>query len=398
MITNVPSSIDFMAKQLASLKRRGLRRRLTPVADGSAPWVEIDGRRLLNLSSNNSLGLAGHPELIAASKAAAEAQGCGSGSSRLIAGTSNLHERLEARFAAFKGMESGLLFPTGYTANLGVIQALVGPSDLVLGDELNHASLIDGCRLSRADFQAYPHCDVTSLRSLLSARGSQARRRLVVTDTVFSMDGDIAPLAEIAQACHDFDAMLMVDEAHATGCLGPGGRGLVAALGLEAAVTVSMSTLSKALGGIGAIVTGPVVVRDYLINTARSFIFTTAPPPSVVAAALAALDVLEREGWRVDRLQENATMLRSGLQEAGFDPLGSTTHIVPVLARESSCALDLAAGLREEGVFAVAVRAPTVPLAAARVRASVMATHAPEDIALAVDAFRRVGRRLGIIE
>ncbi|MBM2809270.1 MAG: bioF [Chloroflexi bacterium] len=391
--------IDFMNRRLDGLERRGLRRKLTQLEGGAAPWIEIEGRRLLNLSSNNYLGLAGHPDLAAAMATAADDEGCGSGSSRLIAGTSHLHEALESRFAAFKGMESGLLFTSGYTANLGVIPSLVGAGDLVLGDELNHASLIDGCRLSRAEFRSYPHADVGALRDALAstAGGTGTRRRLVVTDTVFSMEGDEAPLTEIAEACSRYDAMLMVDEAHATGCLGPGGRGLVAELQLESQVTASMSTLSKALGGLGALVTGPALLRDYLINTSRSFTFTTALPAPVVAAGLAALDLLERDLWRVQRLQDNAAQLRRGLRDAGFNISGSTTQIVPVLVGESRRALDFAAALRAEGVFAVAVRPPSVPMGAARVRATVMATHSADDIVLAIDAFRRVGASLGMV-
>lgn len=390
--------LQFMRRRLDALHKRHLYRRLKTVSDGTEPWLELDGRRLLNLSSNNYLGLATHPAVKAAAAEAA-ARGCGAGASRLIAGSFDLHQALEERLARFKHADRALLFTSGYMANVGAIAALVGPGDLVLGDELNHASLIDGCRLSRADFQTYPHADVVALEEQLAraAASHQRGQRLVVTDTVFSMDGDLAPLAEIARLCRRYEAMLFVDEAHATGCLGPGGRGLVAQCGLDGVVTVSMSTFSKALGSFGAFVTGADLVIDYLINVARSFIFTTALPPPVVAASLAALDVLEREPHLVERLQTLGTFFRQGLQELGFDTLTSATHIVPVLVGDSARALEMATALRAAGVFAVAIRPPTVPLGTARVRASVIASHTHEDLAFALEAFGSVGRRLGII-
>lgn len=391
--------LDFVRRRLQALRRRNLYRHLSSIANGVDPWIEIDGRRLLNLSSNNYLGLATHPEVTAAAAAAAETHGCGSGASRLISGSSEHHHLLEARLARFKGADSALLFNSGYTANLGLIPALVGPGDLVLGDELNHASLIDGCRLSRADFNTFAHRDAGALEEELSKATHEGRgkRRLVVTDSVFSMDGDLAPLTEIANLCKRYDALLLVDEAHATGCLGPGGRGLVAQLGLENDVTVTMSTLSKALGGFGAFVTGERLVIDYLVNVSRGFIFTTALPPTVVAAALAAIDVLEREPELVDRLQENGVLLRRGLQELGFDTLASGTHIVPVLVGNADRTMDMAARLGHEGIFAIPIRPPTVPMGAARIRVSVMATHTLSDLEFAIEVFGKVGKRIGLI-
>jgi 8-amino-7-oxononanoate synthase len=367
------------------------------VAAGAEPWIEVDGRRLLNLSSNNYLGLANHPEVRAAAAAAAEWNGAGSGSARLIAGTDALHEELERRLAAFKGAEAALLFGSGYLANLGVIPALVGPGDVVLGDELNHASLVDGCRLSRAEFHTYRHRDESDLQRLLfeASRRDQSGRVLIVTDSVFSMDGDCAPLREISHLCEYHDALLYVDEAHATGCVGPGGRGLVDLYGLNGnPAMLAMSTLSKALGSLGAVVTGHRLMIDYLINVCRTFLFTTALPPPVVAAALAALDLLEREPELVARLQRNAEMLRAGLRDLGFDTLDSATQIVPVLVGDARETLDLAAALRERGVFVVAIRPPTVPAGQSRLRASVMATHTTEDIAFALDAFAAVRSRV----
>jgi 8-amino-7-oxononanoate synthase len=391
--------MQWMADRLAEMRSHDLGRQLHVVAAGAEPWLEVEGRRLLNLSSNNYLGLASHPDVVAAAVRAAEDYGWGAGSSRLVAGTSPLHGELERRLARFKGAERALLFTSGYTANIGLIPSLVGPGDLILSDELNHASLIDGCRLSRAEIRTYPHRDVTMLAAALSeARGEEAaRKRLVVTDTVFSMDGDLAPLAEIAELCVRHEAMLMVDEAHATGCIGPGGRGLVAELGVEGAVTASMSTLSKALGSVGAVVAGSGMLAEYLVGVARSFMFTTALPAPVVAASIAALDVLERDPGLVDRLRANGAMLREGLRDAGFDTLGSETHIVPVLVGESAAALRMADRLHDEGVFAVAIRPPTVPPGRARIRLSAMATHTVEDLTRAVETIARAGRELGIV-
>ena len=390
--------LQFMRRRLDALRSRRLYRQLRVVRGGAEPYTEIDGRRLLNLSSNNYLGLADHLEVRAA-VATAGIQVAGSGSSRLIAGTSPLHQTLEERLARFKGVESALLFNSGYTANVGIIPALVGPGDVVLGDELNHASLIDGCRLSRAEYKTYPHRDTTSLEEqLVAAVESNLRgRRLVVTDTVFSMDGDLAPLATIAALCDRYNAMLLVDEAHATGCVGPGGRGLVAQLGLRGRVTASMSTLSKALGSFGAFVAADSLVTDYLINVSRTFIFSTALPPAVVAASLAAVHVLEREPELVQRLQINGSFFRRGLRQLGFDTLTSETHIVPILVGDSAKALRMAEGLQEEGILAVAIRPPTVPMGTARIRASLMATHAEADLQYALAAFAKVGELLDLI-
>jgi 8-amino-7-oxononanoate synthase len=355
--------------------------------------VEVDGRRLLNLSSNNYLGLATEPSVRAAAAAAAAQYGAGSGSARLIAGTDALHRELEQRLAGFKGAEAVLLFGSGYLANLGLIPALVGPGDVVLGDELNHASLVDGCRLSRAEFCTYAHCEESDLRRVMieAHRNESSGRTLVVTDTVFSMDGDRAPLDAIAGICDEWGAILYVDEAHATGCVGPGGRGLIEAYGLDGHPAIlTMSTLSKALGSLGAVVTGPRLMIDYFVNVCRTFLFTTALPPAVVASALAALDLVECEPNRVIALQRNAQLLRNGLQHLGFDTMHSDTHIVPILVGDAQETLAFAAALRERGVFVVAIRPPTVPAGQSRLRASVMATHSEDDITFALDAFAAV--------
>jgi 8-amino-7-oxononanoate synthase len=388
-----------MARRLDALQRRHLFRELTPLEHGTLPWITVNARSLLNLSSNNYLALADHPQLKEAAMAAVDAYGCGAGASRLVTGSHVLHSQFEQEMAAFIGSEQALLFTSGYNANMGVIAALVGPRDVILGDALNHASIIDGCRLSGATYRTYAHCDTTALADLLAEleRTHQQGTRLVVTDSIFSMDGDVAPLAEIAQLCQRYEALLVVDEAHATGCFGPDGRGLVAKLDLTQAVTASIYTLSKAFGCSGACVCCSALVKDYLINVARHFIFTTALPPASVAAGLAALDILRAQPYLPAQLQQRARFFRNGLQALGFETMTSETHIIPILVGDSAQALAMAQALREEGVYAVAIRPPTVPMGAARVRFSVMAAHTEDDLTFALNAIQRVGQRLNLL-
>lgn len=391
--------LQFMQRRLDALESRHLYRQLRTVSAGSEPWIDIEGCRVLNLSSNNYLGLATRPELKMALAAAAQADGCGAGSSRLIAGTSERHLALEMHLAQFKHAESSLVFNSGYTANMGVISSLVRVGDLILSDELNHASIIDGCRLSRAEYKVFPHCDLSALEELFvaSVKAGHRGRKLVVTDTVFSMDGDLAPLTEIVDLCRQYHAILVVDEAHATGCIGPGGQGLVAQLGIEYEAMISVSTLSKALGSFGAFVTGPRLVKEYLINVSRNFIFTTALPAPIIAVSEAALTILEQEPQLIERLQENAAFFRHGLQQLGFNTLTSQTHIVPIHVGEAELTIEMARALLDHGVFAVAIRPPTVPLGTSRIRTSLMATHTQADLSYALEAFERVGRCLGVI-
>lgn len=390
----------FIQRRLETIRSRHLLRQLTPLAHGAAPWIDIDGRKLLNLSSNNYLGLADHPQMQEAAIAAIRAYGCGAGASRLITGTTPLHIQVEQRLAAFKKSERALLFTSGYHANMGVITSLVGHGDVVFSDELNHASIIDGCRLSGAERRIYPHNNTEALAQQLEEleRAGHKGTRLVVTDSVFSMDGDLAPLAEIAVLCRRYAALLVVDEAHATGCIGPGGRGLVAQLGLEDEVTASINTLSKAFGTIGAFVTCGSMVQEFLINVARPFIFTTALPPADLAASLAALDILEADPDLPARLQHKANFFRAGLYRLGFQTMDSETQIIPLLIGDATRALHMAERLRQYGVYAVAIRPPTVPVGSARLRFSVMASHTEDDLTFALEGIERAGRELGMVE
>jgi glycine C-acetyltransferase/8-amino-7-oxononanoate synthase len=347
----------------------------------------LDGRPVLLLCSNNYLGLADHPRLRRAAADAALALGTSSGASRLISGSMSIHADLEAKLAEFEGTEAALLFGSGYLANTGAIAALAGRGDVVFSDELNHASLIDGCRLARAETFVYRHRDTEHLEWGL--RRAAGRGALIVTDGVFSMDGDIAPLEELATLAQRHGCRLMVDEAHATGCLGPGGRGSVAAAGLIGEVDLIVGTLGKALGGYGAYVCGSQDLTDFLVNTARPFIFSTAPPPPAVAAASTALELLAESPKRVERLGANAAALREGLRSEGLEPIGSDTQIVPLVVGEADDAMSLCERLLEEGIFAQAIRPPTVPPGTCRLRLTVMATHRVADL-------RHAARRIGV--
>ena len=386
-------------ERLDDIKARNLYRRLRTVESAQGSWVKLEGRRVLNLCSNNYLGLAGHPAVIEAGARAMAEWGCGSGDSRSICGNMAVHELLERRIAALKGTESALLYTSGYTANLGIISALVGKEDCVFSDELNHASLIDGCRLSQAKVTVFPHNDLDQLEQALrrTRERSPGGRRLIVVDGVFSMDGDLAPVTEITGLAEKFDSLLMVDEAHATGVLGPGGRGLVASLGLERRVPVIMGTLSKALGSFGGFAAGNRELTEFLVNTSRSFIFTTGLPPASAACALAALDVLEQDTSLPFKVQENGAFLRQRLNTIGFNTLKSQTQIIPVVVGEAAGAVGMSQLLLERGVLATAIRPPTVPQGTSRIRATVMATHTRADLELAASAFEEAGRKVGII-
>ena len=380
--------------RLDELKALGLHRRTRLVSGPQGPHVLLDGKPVLLLCSNNYLGLADHPRVREAAAEAAMRWGVGAGASRLVSGTMTIHRRLEDRLAAFKGRQSALLFGSGYLANTGTVAALARPGDVVFSDELNHASLIDGSRLSRADVFVYDHGDVEHLE--WGIRDAEGRGTLIVTDSVFSMDGDVAPLREIVELAQRHGLRTVVNEAHGTGALGPGGRGALAEAGLEDQVDVIVGTLGKALGSYGAFVACDHQMTRYLLNAARTFIFSTALPPPSVAGALAALDLLEEKPRRVAKLAANADALRRGLIREGFDVGDSTTQIVPLIVGDAELAARMCEAALTRGVFAEAIRPPTVPAMTARLRLAVMATHREEELVQATLTLGAVARSLGI--
>ena len=381
--------------RLAEIERLGLSRRLRLISGPQGPRVLLDGRPVLLLCSNNYLGLADHPRVREAAAEAAMRWGVGAGASRLVSGTMTIHRRLEERLATFKGTESCVLFGSGYLANLGAIGALAGPGDAVFSDELNHASIVDGCRASRARVHVYRHLDTEHLDWSLRRHGGEGRR-LIATDSVFSMDGDLAPLREIVELARHHRARVLVDEAHATGALGPGGRGAVAEAGLEGEVDVLVGTLGKALGSYGAYVCAGEEMVRYLINTARPLIFSTAPAPPAVAGALAALDLIEERPHRVGRLRSRARTLRAALGAEGFQVAQDEMHIVPLLAGGEREAMALCQGALERGVFAQAIRPPSVPAGTARLRLTAMASHTPAELRRAARALGEAARAVGL--
>ncbi|MBC8291963.1 MAG: 8-amino-7-oxononanoate synthase [Proteobacteria bacterium] len=370
---------------MAELRDRDLLRGLREVESAQLPRVTLDGRELLLFCSNNYLGLACHPEVVEAARLATARWGASSVSSRLVSGHMTVHAELEDKIARWKNQEAALVFSTGYQANIGVISSLTGPGDLIVSDELNHASIIDGARLSKAATVVYRHNDIEDLeRVLCENRG--AGRVLVVTESVFSMDGDLAPLADISKACRRHGAWLMVDEAHGAGVFGERGAGLVQQLGLERQVQVHMGTMGKALGSFGAYVTGSRTLIDLLVNKARSIIFTTALPPSAAAAALAAIQVVEREPQRAAGLLARATSLALALREAGLEVPNADSQIIPVLLGDAARAVATADKLRAKGFYVAAIRPPTVARGTSRLRVSLMATHTSQEINALRDA------------
>jgi len=384
------------AEWLEELRERGLHRQLRLIEGPQGPTVTLDGRPVLLLCSNNYLGLADRAEVREAAAEAALRWGAGAGASRLISGNMEPHRQLESRLAAFKGCEAALLFGSGYLANTGVIAALAGRGAVVLSDELNHASIVDGCRLSRAETVVYRHGDVEHLAWCLRQAGGRAA--LIVSDGVFSMDGDVAPLPELLELARRHGARLMVDEAHATGAIGPGGRGSVAAAGLSGEVDVVVGTLGKALGSYGACACASAETIELLVNAARPFIFSTAPPPSAAAAALAALGILEAEPELVERLQANAETLRAALGDEGLDVGRSATQIIPLEVGAAARTMELCERALQRGVFAQGVRPPTVPEGASRLRFTVMATHRPRELTAAARKVGAATRELGLVE
>ncbi len=381
-------ALDWVDAELAALEAKGLRRQLEPLASPQRPVVSVGGRALVNLCSNDYLALASDPRLRSAAAAAAERDGAGSGAARLVAGDLRIHGELERGLASLKKTEAALLFSSGYHANAGVPAALVGRDDAIFSDELNHASIIDGCRLSRAELLRYRHLDMGELANLLAR--TRARRKLVVTDSVFGMDGDAAPLREIANLCDRHGAMLYVDEAHGTGVLGPTGAGLAEALGVSERVDVQMGTLGKALGSFGAYIAGSRRLVDLLVSKARTFVFTTALPPPACAAALAALEIVAEEPERRERLHELASRMRAGLAALGFDVSRVAAPIFPVVLGSEERALAASGALRERGFFVRAIRPPTVPRGTSRLRVALTAGHTPAQVDAFVEALGTV--------
>jgi 8-amino-7-oxononanoate synthase len=371
-------------ERLDDLREQGLYRRMRLVSGPQGPRVLLDGKPVLLLCSNNYLGLADHPRVREAAAEAAMRWGVGAGASRLVSGNMTVHRRLESEIADFKGSQACVLFGSGYLANSGVISTLAREGDVVLSDEYNHASIVDGCRLARARTFVYDHCDVEHLEHGL--REAAGRASLIVTDGVFSMDGDIAPLPEIVELARRYDARVMVDEAHGTGALGPAGRGAVAAAGLEDEVDIVVGTLGKALGSYGAFVCCDADMADYLVNSARTLIFSTALPPPAVAGALAALDLLRGSPQRVDKLQRNARLLRDALADEGLDTGPSETQIVPLVVGDAVAAVAACEKALRKGVFAQAIRPPTVPEGSSRLRLAVMASHTGAELRQAAKA------------
>ena len=380
---------SFLEKDLAHMQKMGLRRSLKRVDSPQGREIVLNGQRVLNFSSNDYLGLANDPRIRSAALEAIQRYGLGAGASRLICGNMAPHEKLEAELAIFKNTESALVFSSGYMANTGIISALMGRDDIVLSDKLNHASIIDGIILSRAQLQRYPHADIQALEEILkNAKGF--KHKLIVTDTVFSMDGDKAPLKEIVDLARRYEAMVMVDEAHAMGVLGAQGAGRVEELGLQGQVDIQMGTLSKAAGCFGAYVCGTKILREYLINKSRAFIYTTAMPPALAQAACVALQIIRQDNQLRRQLKDNADYLHRELKVMGFDTMNSTTPIIPILVKDPVRALAFSQHLLKQGIFVQAIRPPTVPVNTARLRLSVTAAHTRSDCDQLLQALRTI--------
>ena len=386
----------WLQTEIDTLRAAGLYNNIRTLDSPMDAWVTIDGRRLLNFCANNYLGLANHPRVRAAAQQAIDNYGVGPGAVRSIAGTMSLHVELEQRLAAFKHAEACVTFQSGFTANLATIPALVGPGDLIFSDELNHASIIDGCRLSRAETVRFAHADVADLRRQIDSR-SDYRRRLIITDGVFSMDGDIAPLDAICDVAEAYGIMLMVDDAHGEGVLGRGGRGIVDHFGLHGRVDVEVGTLSKAFGVVGGLVAGKAIIIEWLRQRGRPFLFSSAMTTPDAAACIEAVAILSESTELIDRLWSNADLFRREMQAMGFNTGYSQTPIVPVMLGEAPLAQQFSRRLFEEGVFAMAIGYPTVAQGKARIRVMNSAAHSHSDIEIALETFSKVGRELGVI-
>jgi glycine C-acetyltransferase len=389
--------LAYLHDQLEEWKRDGVYQRLRILQSASAAESRFDGREVINLASNNYLGLTTHPKLREAAIDAVKRFGVGSGAVRTISGTMTLHMQLEERIAAFKNVEACVVFQSGFAANAGTVSALLGPEDHIISDELNHASIIDGCRLSRAKIRVFPHKDVAAADKILAELDGVAGRKLLISDGVFSMDGDIGPLPGLVEAAERHGAIMMVDDAHSSGVLGKAGRGTIDHFGLHGRVHVQVGTLSKAIGVLGGYVCGTRDLIEFLYQRARPFLFSTSHPPAVAAACLAAFDVLEQEPERIQNLWDNTKYFKQGLVAAGFNTGMSETPITPVIVGEAKTAHALSNGLFEEGVLALGIGFPVVAKGKARVRTIVTATHTRDELDRALEAFRKVGHKLGIV-
>ncbi len=397
MNVTTQDKLSFITEEMARLEHEGLFINIRVMGSPVGPWMIVDGRRVLNLCTNNYLGLANHPKLREAAKQAIDRWGVGPAAVRSIAGTQELHIELERRLAQFKGVEDALFVQSGFCANQAVIPALVGKEDVIFSDRLNHASIIDGCRLSGARIIVYEHCNPDDVRRKIEEHLPQYRRGMLITDGVFSMDGDIAPLDRLYEIAEAHGVITMVDDAHGEGVLGRGGRGIVDHFGLHGKFDVEIGTLSKAFGVIGGVIAGKKRIIDYLRQKARPFLFSSATTPADTAACLAAVDLLEASTELVDRLWENTRYFKAEMQRLGFDTGRSQTPITPVMLGEAPLAKKFSQRLFDEGAFAMGIGYPTVPMGAARIRVMMSASLSREDLDFGLEAFTRVGRELGVI-
>jgi glycine C-acetyltransferase len=390
-------ALDYLRDELRRLEDEGLLLRPRVLEGPTGGRARFDGREVINLASNNYLGLANHPRMNEAAARAARELGAGTGAVRTIAGSMTMHRELERRFAAFKHADDALMFQSGFTSNAGTVAAILTKEDVIVSDELNHASIIDGARLSRAEIRVFPHKDVAAAEDLLDETKREGRRQLLITDGVFSMDGDIAPLPELVDVAERHGAIMMVDDAHASGVLGSGGAGTVDHFGMHGRVDVQVGTLSKAIGVLGGFIAGPHHLIDWLQNRGRPYLFSTSAPPAVVAACIEALDIIDDQPDRLELLWSNTRSFKAGLLGLGFDTGGSETPITPVITRDEEQTQAFARRLFEEGVFTPAIVFPTVARGRARVRTIVTAEHTDEDLKEALDVFGRVGRELRLV-
>ncbi len=389
--------LEWIPEEIEQLRNAGFYNNIRTLSSPQGAWLVVDGKKVLNFCSNNYLGLANHPKLVKAAKEAADKYGVGPGAVRTIAGTMDIHLELEKRLANFKGVEACISFQSGFTANLATIPALVGKEDAIFSDELNHASIIDGCRLSGAQIIRFKHADPSDLEKQILENRSDYRRLLAITDGVFSMDGDLAPLDKIYAVTSKYDVMLMVDDAHGEGVVGKGGRGIVDHFNLHGKVDVEVGTMSKAFGVMGGMVAGNADVIEWLRQRGRPFLFSSAATPPDVAACLAAVDLLEESSDLVDKLWANAEFFKEEMKKLGFDTGNSQTPITPVMLGDAKLAREFSRELFEEGVFAMALGFPTVPVGKARIRVMISAAHTQEDLKLSLAAFKKVGQKLGAI-